>query len=162
MATWVAGEIAESQERDNLDTRLTVNLAAGREEFADALDDARMKAERIAASEEVQRALAEKDQAAARRIAAAEGNTGLVADGTLLGGEDPWPASRTVDVVDDQDEVVGNVVVGVPLDEGLAERLAGATGLRESDALAITDEGRTLADSGSLEPGATIPAEHRG
>ena len=84
MATWVAGEIAESQERDNLDTRLTVNLAAGREEFADALDDARMKAERIAASEEVQRALAEKDQAAARRIAAAEGNTGLVADGTLL------------------------------------------------------------------------------
>jgi diguanylate cyclase (GGDEF)-like protein len=162
VATWVAGEIAESQERDNLDTRLTANLAAGREEFADALDDARMKAERIAASEEVQRALAEKDEAAAQRIAAAEGNTRLVADGTLLGGDDTWPASRTLDAVDDQDEIVGNVVVGVPLDEGLADRLAGATGLRESDALAITDEGRTLAASGTLEPGATIPAEQRG
>jgi diguanylate cyclase (GGDEF)-like protein len=161
VATWVAGEIAERQERDNLDTRLTTNLAAGREEFADALDDATMTAERIAGTDEVQRALAEKDEAAAQQIAAAEENIGLVADGRLLGGEDTWPASRTVEVLVD-DEVVGNVVAGVPLDDVLADRLAVAAGLRESDVLAITDEGETLAASGTLATGATIPDGQRG
>ena len=50
LATWVAGQIAESQERDTLDTRLAAYLRVGREEFADALADAKTKAERIARS----------------------------------------------------------------------------------------------------------------
>ena len=60
VATWVAGEIAESQERDTVDTRLAANLRFGREEFRDTLEDARLEAERIAASPDVQRALAER------------------------------------------------------------------------------------------------------
>jgi diguanylate cyclase (GGDEF)-like protein len=162
LATWVAGEIAESQERDTLDARLAANLRVGREEFADALADAETKAERIAASPEVQRALADGDAAAAAQIAETEGDIGLRADGRLLAGEDEWAASRAVDVVDDQDEIVGSVVAGVPLDDALADRLARAAGLLEMDSLAIADGGQTLAASGALAPGAALPPGEQG
>ena len=99
LATWVAGEIAERQERDAVDSRLSANLAAGREEFADALRDAETRAERIAASERVQRALADRNEAAAQQIAKTEQNVALVADGRVLAGEDSWARERTVDVV---------------------------------------------------------------
>jgi diguanylate cyclase (GGDEF)-like protein len=161
LSTWVAGRIAESQERDTLDTRLAAYLRVGREEFADALDDAETKAKRIAALNNVQRALADGDAEAAAQIAATEGDIGLLADGQLLAGEDSWAASRTVDVVDDG-ETVGSVVAGVPLDEELADRLARAAGLVEMDVLAITDAGETLAASGTLPPGATLPADEQG
>jgi diguanylate cyclase (GGDEF)-like protein len=162
LATWVAGKIAESQERDTLDTRLAANLRVGREEFADALADAETKAERIAASQQVQRVLADRDEEAAARIADTEGNVGLVAGDRLLAGEDSWAASRAVDVIDDEGETVGRVVAGVPLDDDLATRLAQAAGLLESDALALADNGETLAASGALPPGAPLPAEGQG
>jgi diguanylate cyclase (GGDEF)-like protein len=162
LAAWVAGVIAERQEQDALDTRLTANLRVGREEFADALDDAQMKAERIAASEEVQRALAAGDVEAATQIAATEGDIALVADGRLLAGEGSWPASRTVEVVGDDGEIVGSVVAGVPLDAALAARLARAAMLLDVDALAITDGGATVAASGALEPGAVLPTAGQG
>jgi diguanylate cyclase (GGDEF)-like protein len=162
VATWVAGEIAESQERDTLDTRLAANLRVGREEFADALTDAETKAKRIAASEQVQRALAERDEQAAARIAETEGDVGLVAGNRLLAGEDSWAASRAVDVIDDEGATVGRVVAGVPLDDALATRLAQAAGLLESDALALADDGQTLAASGAFPPGAPLPAEGQG
>ncbi|HSE81921.1 MAG TPA: GGDEF domain-containing protein [Gaiellaceae bacterium] len=163
LATWVAGEIAERQERDAVDTRLSANLAAGTEEFADALRDAQAKAERIAGSPQVQRALADQDEAVAQGIVAAEGdNVALSADGRLLAGEDDWSASRTVSVLDDQKEVIGRVVVGVPLDKELADRLARASGLGEGDVLAIVENGRTLAASGMLEPGTALPTGQQG
>jgi diguanylate cyclase (GGDEF)-like protein len=162
VATWGAGQIAESQERDTLDTRLAANLRVGREEFADALDDAEAKAERIAATETVQRALAEGDAEAAAQVVETEGDVGLIADDRLLAGEDSWQASRAVEVVDDEGETVGSVVAGVPLDDALADRLAQAAGLLEMDALAIVDDGETLASSGAVTPSATLPAEEQG
>jgi diguanylate cyclase (GGDEF)-like protein len=162
VATWVAGEIAESQERDTVDTRLAANLRVGREEFADALREAETRAERVAASQRVQRALAEEDAAAARRIAETEGGIGLIAGDRLLAGEDSWAASRAVDVIGDDGETVGRVVAGVPLDDALAERLARSTGLLDVDALAISDDGELLASSGRLPEGASIPAGEEG
>ncbi len=162
VATWVAGEIAESQERDTVDTRLAANLRVGREEFADALVDAEAQAERLAGSQQVQRALADRDEAAAERIAALEGNVGLVAGQRLLAGEDTWTASRAVDVVDEQGETVGRVVVGVPLGDELADRLAQAAGLLDMDVLAISDDGQILGSSEDLSPGARIPTGEQG
>jgi diguanylate cyclase (GGDEF)-like protein len=161
VATWVAGEIAESQERDTLDARLAANLRVGREEFADVLREAEAHAERVAASQRVQRALAEEDAAAARQIAETGGDIGLIAGNRLLAGEDSWLASRAVDVVDDEGETVGRFVAGVPLDDALAERLARSAGLLEMDALAISDDGGLLASAG-LPEGATIPAGEEG
>jgi diguanylate cyclase (GGDEF)-like protein len=145
-----------------VDTRLATNLRVGREEFADALDDAEARADRIAASPAVQQALADGDRAAAERIAGNEPNIGLVAGNRLLAGEDEWIASRAVDVLDDKEDTVGRVVAGVPLDAKLADRLARAAGLLEMDVLAISDDGRMLGSSGGLAPGGTLPTGEQG
>src|SRR5918996_5177474 len=83
VVTWVAGEIAERRERDAVDTRLANNLRVGREEFADTLAEAQARAERLAASERLQRALAEGNRVEAVRIAEAQEDVGLLADGQL-------------------------------------------------------------------------------
>jgi diguanylate cyclase (GGDEF)-like protein len=161
LATWVAGKIAESQERDRVDTRLAAGLHAGRGEFAETLDDAEARARRVATSQDVQRALAEGDARAAGRIAKREENIGLIAGDQLLAGGDSWSASRTWGVSDEDGAPVGEVVAGVPLDDTLADSLADAAGF-ETDILAITDEGEALAATGMLEPGATLPPGEQG
>jgi diguanylate cyclase (GGDEF)-like protein len=159
VVTWVAGEIAERRERDAVETRLANNLRVGREEFADTLTEAQMRAERLAGSERVQRALADGNRPEATRIAAAQANVGLLADGALLAGRESWIASREVDVVGEGGETVGSVVVGVPLDEDLARRLARAAGLLETDVLAVAAGERTLAAASTLAPGTPLPQE---
>jgi diguanylate cyclase (GGDEF)-like protein len=162
VVTWVAGKIVERQERDIVDARLAANLRLGREEFADVLREAELRAEQLAASEDVQRALAERDEAAAERIAGREENIGLVAGERLLAGRERWIASRAVDVMGERAEALGEVVVGVPLDDGLAERLAEAAGAPETDVMAIVLGGRTLGASSDLPVGTQIPAEGSG
>ena len=143
-----------------MDTRLTADLRVGRMEFADTLDEAEVKAIRIAKTQQVQRALAEEDVRTARQVAAQEGDIGLIAGDRLLAGEDSWSASRTVNVREEGGPIVGQVVAGVPLDDALAQRLA--DGLPESDLLAVLDEGEALASSDTLEPGASLPPDEQG
>jgi hypothetical protein len=147
VATWVAGRIAESQERDTVDTRLTASLRVGREEFADALAEAELQARRLAASEQVQRALATENVEAAERIARMEENVGLIAGDELLAGSESFPASRAVDVVNEDGETVGRVVVGVPLDESLVQRLARAAGVLEMDSMVVAEGDEVIASS---------------
>ncbi len=162
VATWVSGRIAESQERDTVDTRLTANLRVGREEFADTLADAELRAKRLAASEQVQRALATEDSEAAEQIARTEENVGLVAGDELLAGSESWPASRAVDVVDADGETVGRVVVGVPLDESLVQRLARAAGVLEMDAMVVAQGDEVVASSPPVSGNTVIPPEREG
>jgi diguanylate cyclase (GGDEF)-like protein len=162
VATWVAGEITERREGDRIDSRLATNLRVGSEEFSDVLGDAQLRAERLAASERIQRALADGDQAEAARIARSEEGIGLVAGDTLLAGRDSWEASRAVDVLDDQGDSIGRVVVGVPLDEPLLDRLGRSAGLLDEDILAVAQGTQTLAASNDLEPGAVIPPADQG
>ncbi|HEX2044181.1 MAG TPA: diguanylate cyclase [Gaiellaceae bacterium] len=160
LAAWVAGEIAADQERENVETRLVTSLRVGREEFADVLADAELRAERLARSEPVQRALAERDRAAARRVAERNPDVELAAGGTSLAGDGGHLVRREVDVMADDGSMLGRVVVGVPLDDALAERLASAAGVVPGDALALSAEGRILAASRVL-PG-KLPDEPAG
>ncbi|MGH3059995.1 MAG: diguanylate cyclase, partial [Gaiellaceae bacterium] len=157
VVTWVAGELAETREQDAVDTRLANNLRVGREEFADTLGEAQGRAERLAASERVQRALADGDRAEAASIAEAQEAVGLVAGDELLAGRESWIASREVDVVGEEGDVVGSVVAGVPIDEELARRLARAAGLLEMDVLAVAEGERALAATSRLPPGTPLP-----
>jgi diguanylate cyclase (GGDEF)-like protein len=159
VVTWVAGEIAERRERDAVETRLANNLRVGREEFADTLAEAQMRAEQLAGSERVQRALAEGDRAEAERIAGVQENVGLLAGDELLAGQESWIASREVDVVGEEGKTVGSIVAGVPLDEELARRLARAAGLLEMDVLAVAAGDRTLAAASRLAPGTPLPPD---
>jgi diguanylate cyclase (GGDEF)-like protein len=162
VVTWVAGRIAESQERDTVDTRLTANLRVGREEFADALAEAELQAQRLATSEQVQRALATEDQAAADRIVGTEENVGLVAGDELLAGSESFPASRAVDVVNEDGETIGRVVVGVPLDETLVQRLTRAAGVLEMDAMVVAEGEEVVASSPPMSENTVIPPEMEG
>jgi diguanylate cyclase (GGDEF)-like protein len=147
LAVWVAGEIAGRQERENIETRLVAGLRVGREEFADALDDAQSRAERLARSEPVQRALAERDRALARRVTEVNPNVELIAAKTSLAGDGGHLVRREVAVTAENGRMLGRVVVGVSLDDRLAERLASAAGVVAGDALALAADGRILAAS---------------
>jgi diguanylate cyclase (GGDEF)-like protein len=144
-----------------VDTRLTADLRGGQQEFAERLAGAEARATDLARTLPVQRALTEEDERAARQIARTEENIGLVAGGRLLAGEDSWSASRTVDVLGpDGDQTVGQVIVGVPLDNALAQELA--AGIPASDVLVVADEGEVVASSNTVQPGASLPADEQG
>jgi diguanylate cyclase (GGDEF)-like protein len=162
LATWVAGSLAARQERESAETRLAANLRVANEEFEEVLGEATAQAEQLAGSREVQQALAQEDRAAAERIVAREGgNIALVGpDGASLAGRTDWPASRSVDVAGAGGRALGQVIVGVPLDDALAQRLADAAGLVEGDALAIADAGLIVASQPRLA--GEIPDESPG
>jgi diguanylate cyclase (GGDEF)-like protein len=162
LATWVAGSLAARQERESAETRLAANLRVANEEFEEVLGEATAQAEQLAGSREVQQALAQENRAAAERIVAREGgNIALVGpDGASLAGRTDWPASRSVDVAGAGGRALGQVIVGVPLDDALAQRLADAAGLVEGDALAIADAGLIVASQPRLA--GEIPDESPG
>jgi diguanylate cyclase (GGDEF)-like protein len=160
LAAWVAGEIAARQERENLDTRLAASLRVGREEFADVLGEAERRADQLARSEPVQRALAAEDRAAAERIVAANDDVALIAAGVTLAGQVERLVQREVGVTGAKGRMLGSVVVGVPLDDALAGRLAAAAGFVEGDAVALAEGDRLVAASTGLE--GELPGEPAG
>ena len=160
LAAWVAGGIASRQERENVDTRLAASLRVAREEFADVLAEAERRAEQLARSEPVQRALADGNRAAAERIVAANDDVALVADGITLAGRMEPLVRREVGVTGADGRTLGTVVVGVPLDDALADRLSAAAGFVEGDAVALVEGDRIVAASQGLE--GELPAERAG
>jgi diguanylate cyclase (GGDEF)-like protein len=160
LVAWVAGEVAARQERESLDTRLAASLRVGREEFADVLAEAELRAEQLARSEPVQRALAERDRAAAERIVAAGADLALLAEGVTLAGQVDPLVRREVGVTGENGRMLGSVVVGVPLDDALAGRLSAAAGLVEGDTVAVAEGERIVAASEGLE--GELPAESAG
>ena len=162
VAAWVAGKIAERQERDTVDTRLTAYVRVGRAQFADDLAAAEARARELAARRDVQRALAEGDTEAAAQIVGQNGTVGLVADDELLAGKDDWRASRAAAVVDEDGDQVGEVVVGVPLNGDLAAALRQAADPVEGDVVAIADDGSIVAAAPGLPEGDAVPAAEAG
>jgi diguanylate cyclase (GGDEF)-like protein len=161
LATWAAGSLTARQERQSTDTRLAANLRAGSDEFDQVLEEAGAEAEELARSAEVQRALDQGDRAAAERVVSREGDVALIgSDGDPLAGQASWPVSRSVEVTGDGGAALGQVIVGVPLDDELARRLAGAAGLVEGDALAVSEGAQIVASEPSLT--GEIPAESPG
>jgi two-component system, cell cycle response regulator len=162
VATWVAGTVAARQEREAVDTRLAASLRTSREGLAAAVADAEARANEVAATPAVQRALAEDDRAAARRIVAREGDDVaiLAPDGTPLAGGGDWAAQREVGVSGPGGQELGSVVAGIPVDEELAARLGRAAGLVEDDAIALVEGTEIAAAEPPLE--GEIPDEESG
>jgi hypothetical protein len=156
------GKIAERQERDTVDTRLTAYVRVGRAQFADDLAAAEALAKELAARPDVQRALAEGDKQAAAQIVGRSGPVGLVADDELLAGREDWMASRAASVVDRDGAQVGEVVVGVPLDDDLAATLRQAADPVEGDIVAISDDGGVVAAAPGLPAGDAVPVAGSG
>jgi diguanylate cyclase (GGDEF)-like protein len=160
-ATWAAGAVSARQHREAADARLAAGLRAAGMELADVLAAAEARAEELARSPAVQRALAERDRAAARRIASAEDVALLAGDEPLAGGRE-WPVRRQVTVVARDGRVLGSVVAGAQVDRGLVARLATRSGLQSGDVLTVADGSRVTASTGGLSEGTQLPARGSG
>ena len=123
-AIWVVGDFAADKEAERADARLTGSLRAAVEQYDTAAAGLERRAATVASSPRVQRAFAEHDLRTLRRLGRARGVT-LVPGGTLRRPD--APALTRIARVRAGDDVLGSVLVSLPLDGEFARRLhAGA------------------------------------
>jgi diguanylate cyclase (GGDEF)-like protein len=118
-----------SEEHDRTDARLSAELAGAVRSVDGLAQEARDRAVRLAASREVQRAMAEGDTASLRRIADRTSEVSFETNGrTVAGAENVGPLGVSAAVVA-RGRQLGRVVVDVPV-EAVAARTALAPGDR--------------------------------
>jgi PAS domain S-box-containing protein len=140
------GRWAAAGERDAVDAHLHRVLQAGRATFAEEVREAETRATEVANRPGVQRALARGDRAALERIAAEAPNTAFLdRRGSLVAGRiDERSVQRSVSVMA-RGRPLGEVAIGVPLDDRLLTGLSNRIRLPADDALALVRDGQVLA-----------------
>ena len=139
---WTFGNYAAGNARDRAEARLEATLEQASATFHGTLTSAAADARVLARSPATQRALARKDRRKLARLAEAKGRVAFFAGGRRLAGSLPADAPRRSVAVTRHGRVVGEVVVGVPLDDALLGRLSAAAGLSDGYRLAVADRGR--------------------
>ena len=129
-AAIVLSRSIEQQEYARTDARLAAELAGAVRVVEELGPSARARAVRLAASPEVQRALARRDEAALRMIARSTPDVAFEVDGRRVGqAQRPGPLEIPAAVVAGE-RVVGRVLVDVPV-----AAVAARTGLAPGDRL---------------------------
>jgi diguanylate cyclase (GGDEF)-like protein len=166
VAAIVLSRSVAQDERAQADGRLAAELADAVRVLEGLGRDARSRAVRLAASAEVQRALARRDRAALRRIAANEDSVAFELGGTRIPRSGVSDAIPIPAAVVSGDEEVGRVLVGVPV-AAIAERTTLAPGDRLATGALPTQGFRAVSTSGgtsrlaALAPEAPIEAAIR-
>jgi diguanylate cyclase (GGDEF)-like protein len=143
-AAWAAGRLRERSATDAADTRLASPLRAATAEMRTELGDAASRARMLAADPRVQRAFAGGDRDALAQRANRERDATFVLPNGARVGAPEVTLERAVQVRSAQGRKLGTAVVGVPIDSALVERLSGAAGLADGDALAVERGDRFL------------------
>jgi hypothetical protein len=99
VAAWIVGEVAARHEGERIDARLQGSVQSAQAEFDSRLAEAGARAERLAASAAVQRALADADRKALADLAAGNRDVAFFRRGRLIAGEADSPARRAATVV---------------------------------------------------------------
>jgi diguanylate cyclase (GGDEF)-like protein len=148
-ASWAFSEVAARSELGRTDSRLNaalrVAVAAYEEEIAEG---ASATARELAYRRQVQRALQSRNRGALLRIARERPNIAFFGSGDdLLAGDAPpgLAAERSVEVITESGERIGEVVSWLPLDDELAHRLRAKAGMQGDDWLLISSNGRVVA-----------------
>lgn len=147
-ATWAFNEVAQRGETGGADSRLSTALRVALADYAEQIRrDAVEPANSLARATSVQRALATHNRADLIRISREVPHSGFYTGGQLIAGQKPprLAATRSTDVVLRRGEVLGTVVVSLPLDDQLVKELRANAGLEESDRFAFVSEGRVVA-----------------
>jgi diguanylate cyclase (GGDEF)-like protein len=166
VAAIVLSRSVAQDERAQADRRLATELADAVRVLEGLGRDARSRAVRLAASAEVQRALARRDRAALRRIAASEDGVAFELGGTRVPRAGVADAIPIPAAVVSGDEEVGRVLVGVPV-AAIAERTTLAPGDRLATGAMPIEGFRAVSTSGgttrlaALAPEAPIEAAIR-
>jgi diguanylate cyclase (GGDEF)-like protein len=136
-AAWAAGRVRERSAADAADARLASTLRAASADVRSELAGAGARARVLSASESVQRALLQGDRRALERLASAEKGLVFSLPGAPSVGAAESPLRRAVDVMGSRGRLLGRVVVHIPVDRDLVERLSTAAGTAPADSLAI-------------------------
>jgi diguanylate cyclase (GGDEF)-like protein len=144
-------------ERGRADAALRTELQNALRELGDLGDDASTRAEDLARSPVVQRAMIAGDRATLKRLARVNPGTSFYLHGRRVGGRaGAAAAQRSVWLTVDSSRV-GKVVVGVGLDQPLARRLRRHAPHGNSDRLVFAAGGKILGSGRPLRTeGATV------
>lgn len=147
---WGFSTVAGAGESRQVSLRQEFGLQAALTLYQEQVDHAQAKAERVARSRLLQRALEREDRRALGRILMGEPSLYVVGTGGLRTGSSPPLAARLpVDVVTGT-RLLGEVVATVPLDGRLVERLRRSAALESGDVLVLLEGARIVASSPSL------------
>ncbi|MBA3366986.1 MAG: PAS domain S-box protein [Actinobacteria bacterium] len=142
VAGWAIARQSSQSEIARVDASLNAMLRAALSQLEMTLGQAERRAETLAASQPVRRALRARDPGALRAHARRNPNSAFYVETALLGGRAPAPAALATSVEAITGErVLGRVVVSVPFDRALAAELRRASALAEGDELVLTSGG---------------------
>jgi diguanylate cyclase (GGDEF)-like protein len=159
-ATVAFSEVAQRGETGSADSRLSTAIRVAQADYEEQLDeDTAETARSLARATQVQRALDARDRSALLRTAKEVDHSAFYsAKGELLAGDRPGPfdAFRSVDVKTGDGKLVGRVVVHVPFNDELAERLGSRAALDRGDRFAFVANGEVIAPRG-IEGALNVP-----
>jgi diguanylate cyclase (GGDEF)-like protein len=146
-ASWAFSEVSARGETKRVDSRLNAAIRVAVSDYSDDVSAAADKAATLARSPAVQEALASKDRSALGRVARqTSGVTFFAGTERLAGAAVPKPAAlRSASVRMRDGSLVGRVVVAVPLDDALVQKLGTGAGLEKNDQLALVQQGKIIA-----------------
>ena len=154
---WGFSTVAGAGESRQVTLRQEEGLRAALTLYGEQADRAQARAERVARSRALQRALAHRNRQALRRIVAGT-PLYVVGPGALRVGSVPVLAARLpVDVVAGTKRL-GEVVATVPLDSGLIERLRRGAAFGAGDVLVLLERTRIAASAPSLDGSVSLAA----
>jgi diguanylate cyclase (GGDEF)-like protein len=149
-ATWAFSEVAKRGETGNVDARLSTALRVATAEYAEEVEQAEQAARSLARATVVQQAFLDHDRSELLKISHEVPNSAFYFGEARFVGEEP-PAlsvSRSFEVITEDGQSLGRVVVSVPFDDALAESLRKESGLEATDSLALVAGGKVFAPAG--------------
>ncbi len=155
---WGFSTVAGAGESRQVALRQEAGLRAALALYAEQADRAQARAEQLARSRQLQRALERRDRGALRRIVAGRPSLYVEGAGGLQAGAVPHLAARfPVDVVAGAHRL-GEVVATIPLDVRLVGRLRRSAAFDSGDVLVLLQGSRILASMPRLTGRVTVPA----
>ena len=144
-AFWGFSTVAARSETRRVDARLQAGLRAGLATYQGELQDADEAASRLARNPAFQRALIHRDRTRIKALLQGHPNLHVEAGQSFqVGREDPTAATRQVAVVG-SGGTRGAVIASVPLDQALAARLEGRSGLDPDEHVLLIEDRRVVA-----------------
>jgi diguanylate cyclase (GGDEF)-like protein len=155
---WGFSTVAGAGESRQVTLRQEAGLRAALALYGEQADRAQERAEQLARSRPLQRALERGDRRALRRIVADRPTLYVVGAGGLHVGTMPRPAARfPVDVVTGAHRL-GEVVATIPLDVGFVAHLRQRAAFAPGDVLVLLEGSRIRASMPTLRGSVAIPA----
>jgi diguanylate cyclase (GGDEF)-like protein len=144
-ASWAFSEVATRSEVSNTDSRLNAALRVAVNDYAGRVDGLETTAKSLAGATTVQEAFQTSNRSELVHQARLVPGAAFYANGHLIAGD--RPAGLRVErwsTVTSEGEVIGRIVVRLPLDRELLAELGAAAGLSRGDRVLLAQSGQVL------------------